>query len=61
MTVFELLRNIKDDLFIAQNYNLTKEQLEHFRFIEERLLAGWEAEKALLEIEIICGKAEGKI
>lgn len=61
MTAIETLRQLKDALFIAQKCNLTKEQIEAFEFVEERLRDGAAAENAMCEIECICAKAEGEI
>ena len=60
-TVFDCLNEIKNDLSVSQNYNLTKEQKENFNFIEERLIDGEKAEDILLQIDSLCAKSKGLI
>lgn len=61
MTATETLQKLRLDLEKSQNLKLTKEQEEQFEFIQQRLNDGEQAEKAILEIDIIIGKSRGEI
>ena len=56
--VYEALERIEKQLFILQQFSLTKEQEKYFEFIKERLKDGQDAENALLEIEYIIKKID---
>ena len=59
MTAKEMLEKLRDDLFVANGFSLTKQQGEWFDFIFKRLDDLEKAETALTEIENAIAQANG--